>query len=345
MKSKVKKQNTLSKKVKLYTFFRSKEKLVNIIKDQDNYPYVRKDAVNALKKIAKNGWESFLIDHLKNTRGDENVQREMVKILSETKDSSLFDHFIEIYKNSLDYQSRYESSIEEFLRHDLILALGEFGNKRATKVMLEYLEKECRDHLDKASVVKAIGKQKDKESVPYLIKLLEYTESYRSNKSGAIENEIIYALAEIGDRQSVETVVKWLFNNLGFSQTSTWCYEGFSKTMVDWKPFKASKLFGRYAKLIKDLCSPTKNFVATERLCKINSNISSNLLHQIIERKDVKLTTISSAWEFAQDMSSTSAETVKFDKQIKIAKTELQRRGNPPFNSAFYLEESEWKSY
>lgn len=75
---------------------------------------------------------------------------------------------------------------------------------------------------------------------------------------------------------------------------------------------------------------------ALKKLIKEDGNIVNNLLHCIMEIKDTEhsLTTM----DFTSGSSTEKKTKVSFKKQRDLAKMEIENRGNPEYNIAFYLK-------
>ena len=68
-------------------------------------------------------------------------------------------------------------------------------------------------------------------------------------------------------------------------------------------------------------------------LCEIRTKISSNLLWKVAQKKDNTF----------YHKNGVDKDTLSFEGQRKLAKEELERRGNPPYDPSAYLEEGAWE--
>ena len=93
-------------------------------------------------------------------------------------------------------------------------------------------------------------------------------------------------------------------------------------------------LFGDYVKFL----SP--NITTIQRLCKIRTQISSNMLHLISQIK--YRTRYREGGGEIRDRDG-SWETISFKENQDVAIIELQRRGNPPYDSSAYLKKEAWR--
>ena len=75
---------------------------------------------------------------------------------------------------------------------------------------------------------------------------------------------------------------------------------------------------------------------AIQRLCEIRTQVSSNILHKVAQKRDVQV---------EKFLYETSVEftTLSFDLQRRMAQSELESRGNPPYDPSVYLKKEAWK--
>jgi len=177
----------------------------------------------------------------------------------------------------------------------------------------------------------ALGKIGDIRAVKPLIEALK--DEYRYVRLKAAK-----ALGKIGDIRAVEAVIKSLFE---FPSELR-----YSSSLIN--------LFGDYTDLILKACSYRRiersrdrdsvsydydlqeAIAATKRLCDIRTPISSNILLLIAKRRDIE---VISGYSCAIECKG----TLSFKSQRKIAKEELERRGNPPYEPSAYLKKEAWK--
>jgi hypothetical protein len=76
---------------------------------------------------------------------------------------------------------------------------------------------------------------------------------------------------------------------------------------------------------------------ALKQICTIKTKTSNNILQLISKRRDVNVVMEISCWR------NFCYGDLSFDEQRKIAKDELEKRGNPPYDPSIYLRDEEWK--
>ncbi len=164
-----------------------------------------------------------------------------------------------------------------------------------------------------------------------------------------VRKEAALALGEISDLRAAEAMIEWLFMFGAYgsfdakSQVSTWT-----------KLFRG--LFGDYTTLILRAAlhinsnprstSDTNGVydynmhesdMAIQELCSIHTQIATNILHKISERRDVQ---VSVSW----DCSTEYLGTLSFESQREMARNELARRSNPSYDPSVYLNPEAWKA-
>ncbi len=100
---------------------------------------------------------------------------------------------------------------------------------------------------------------------------------------------------------------------------------------------RASTDTGREGRVVHYSHSLKKSLIATNSLCMANTPITTNLLHQILKRSDVRVITTDGAEHCADNY-----EMLRFEDQRKLCAAELARRGNPPFDESVYLDIKNW---
>lgn len=175
----------------------------------------------------------------------------------------------------------------------------------------------------------------------------------------------ITLLLDIGDKRAAEIVIDWLFDNPKRAEHFVSDYKKSSKKE------ELTHLFEDYTDLIFRAASFTEivddqsryytggySFIqrdevrrsyslsesnkAIERLCKIHTPISNNLLYKVANKKDIVIETY---YYYSSDMDWSESETavVSFEHQRRMAREELERRANPPYDPLAYLDEEAWK--
>jgi len=217
----------------------------------------------------------------------------------------------------------------EFVRWKAAEALGRIGDKRAVEPLIHALKDE--DWYVRWKAAEALGRIGDKRAVEPLIQALK-------DEDSDVRREAAEALGKIGDKRAVEAVIKSLFE---FPSALR-----YSSSLIN--------LFGDYTDLILKACSYRciersrgrdrvsydydlqEAIAATKRLCDIRTPISSNILLLIAKRRDIE---VISGYSCAVECKG----TLSFESQRKIAKEELERRGNPPYEPSAYLKKEAWK--
>jgi hypothetical protein len=141
-------------------------------------------------------------------------------------------------------------------------------------------------------------------------------------------NTCIEALCSIGDLRVAESLINWLFK-----EGSDYCNVANIKN-----------IFGDYTDLILKASLKGGRFrsqsdEAVCELCKIRTKISSNILHKITQKEDYEI--VDDRWDI--DEPTPCVYAYSFESQRDAARTELERRGNPVYDSSAYLEREAWK--
>ncbi len=190
----------------------------------------------------------------------------------------------------------------------------------------------------------ALGKIGDPRAVDPLSAML-------SDKNDYIRVAAAQALFELGDSRGVD-VIEDIINNLFALDTP----DVFNKSL--------GKLFGDYTDYVEQAFSYKKNIIHTgdgdvydystetsykalDELCKINTQISTNLLYKIAERKDIKDLPSSATFSVDIDDSriwhTSHKGVIGFEGQRIQARNELIQRGNPPYDPSVYLDRRSWQ--
>jgi HEAT repeat protein len=255
-------------------------------------------------------------------------------------------------------------------RREATEILGEIGDARAIEPIIQFMPYEKGIFIDIMN--RALSKITGKPAVEPLIQALKYqdlrSEAIRilGDIGDAIaveplsrilldddwktQQDTVFALGKIRDFRSAQAIIDWLFSEYPALVIRTHQFN--IPRYID----SMRNLFGEYASLIlkasgikeEIIPSPGKedsgrynhdlkeNEEAIQELCKINTQISSNILHKISQRRDIKVT-ISWSCNFFNEGN------LSFESQREIAINELKRRGNPPYDPAAFLSEEAWK--
>lgn len=295
---------------------RAVEPLIQALKDED----LRDRAASALGKIGKPAVES-LIQALKDE--DKDLRGRSAWALDE-----------------LGWKPGNDTEKAHYLiakgGWDELVKVGE----PAVEPLIEALQDEAGDVRQGAAL--ALGAIGDAKAVQPLIQALQVDAMYVRRKSAK-------ALGEIGDLRAAGAIIDWLFGYPWFI--------GDPRELDSW--IGAMKnLFGDYTALILKAASVkiereiTRKGVkydagkihyylresdeAVSELCKVSTQISSNILHKVLQRKDIE---VQVSWSCAFKRYG----TLSFEAQREMAKKELKRRGNPPYDPSAYLNEEAWK--
>lgn len=230
------------------------------------------------------------------------------------------------------------------VRREAALALRHIGEE-ATEGLIQALKDE--DVEVREAAVAALENKKNERAIEGLIQAL---------KDEDVRREAAEALGRIGNLKTAEEVINTLFDR-AYDIARTWSLEeNVRKRQNEWKS-EFRNLFADYTDLIIDAAlfevrhkhttdgryygyydySLNNAEDATKRLCKIYRPITNNILHIIAKRRDIEVRSGEKA------RAEYSRKTLSFELLRKIAKKELERRGNPPYDSSAYLDEKTWK--
>ena len=230
----------------------------------------------------------------------------------------------------------------ENARGDITLvapALARLGTPEAVPAFRKLLSHE--NDTTRTAAMKALGEFKDVESA-------EAIESALKDESEWVAAAAVQALMSLGETRSAEPVVDVLLA-AGVHLV---------QRLEDISP---DRLFGDYAGLVlrvataevkqettshpgakysHGICtydlSGQKDAVA--ELCEIQTPLSSNLLHKVAGRPSINVMVSWTTCSFPGGY-----EDLSFEDQKRMAKAELERRGNPPHDPSVYLDPASWK--
>ena len=216
--------------------------------------------------------------------------------------------------------------------------LTELG-KPAVEPLIQTLKD--KDWDVRRAAAQALGKIADTRAVEPLI------QTFKDN--WGIQEAAALALGEIGDLRAAEMVVNWLFRPGDPSTVET-------PSELDSWIHAMSNLFGNYAPLIIKASMCIKRTTvskgrkdtywvdydiqhsdeAIHGLCVISTQISNNILHRALQRKDITV-------EVSCICGDSYHNTLSFKSQREMAREELKRRGDPPYDPSAYLDREAWK--
>lgn len=156
---------------------------------------------------------------------------------------------------------------------------------------------------------------------------------------------VVWALAEIGDARSIETIIAWIFrvgqvSGLGESFEKPMSRPAFIRSFLPKSIL--SRLLGDYADLILDIFAwepitdsakvdVTTCDAAIQQLCSIKTAVSSNILHKVAQTYSIIVSIRGSTASF-------ETTSFNFESQRLIAVEELKHRGNPRYDPSVYLK-------
>lgn len=193
----------------------------------ENIFYIAKEAI---KKIDKAGVQQ-LLNALSNPIYSKNLHSTLITFIGDTRDSQAVPALTKILR---DPKSRLHNEAvtalgqiadpqaipdlldvlstdnPDIIRRSAVWALGQIGDKRALTKLRDLI----KDRALLGQTAEALGKLKDKESVPALISLLQSADPYLQVKT-------MWALASIGDPVAIPELAK-LLNDQGVIPHPPW---------------------------------------------------------------------------------------------------------------------------
>jgi len=229
-------------------------------------------------------------------------------------------------------------------RQDAVKALQRIKDGRVVEPLIEALSD--GDLNVRVTAAKTLGEIGDTRAVEPLIKTLD-------DSRERVQHSVIHALGEIGDLRAAVAIINWAFTS--GNKPSIRHEKGLNSWIET-----TGNLFGDYTILIlkssmyiesrreeddsglyhggageyhHDLHKSTE---AIKELCKIRTQISSNILHKVLQKRDIKVI-VGWVCDFL------NYGILSFESQREMAKKELERRGNPPYDPSAYLKKEAWK--
>jgi HEAT repeat protein len=243
-----------------------------------------------------------------------------------------------------------EAADDRRFRNMVAGGLSRIGDTRAVELYVQSLNDESEVFQSEAA--EAVGKIGDARAVGPLIQVLK--DEHRP--VGPQENAA-KALGRIGDIQAAEAVIEWLFMDRYVNGEEQSYSIGAYQQLYDW--YHAMRtLFGNYTDLILRAsiyvkCEPMhvkypgrlrydlkEKDMTIHELCNIHTQISSNILHKVSKRKDMKVVTGYGRGQ--QEELHGWYGTLSLVSERKMAEDELKRRGNPPYDPSAYLDKDSW---
>lgn len=225
------------------------------------------------------------------------------------------------------------------------IALGRLRDQQAIKPLIQALhDKEDLVRLNAAEALGAIG---DARAVEPLIRVLR-------DKRGEARVSAITALGELGDKRAIDPILQFLFEkprntfDLEYgkrvdkssheSARILATIESALLSLANYNPSYPSvsdilEASGYYRDYLYPIPQTGHAVQATERLCKQESPITSNVLHLVAQKKNLYYNP-----KVRDGFVSAEKKKLDFQKQRNMAKEELEKRGNPPYQPKAYLE-------
>jgi HEAT repeat protein len=207
-------------------------------------------------------------------------------------------------------------------------ALVQIGDERAVEPLANAVADAGRPEEVRIDAAKALGRIRDPRGIEALLAVLTY-----GVHRPALESAVVAALAAFGDRRACGPVIEALFRQ--------------PRNEYGWAPLAEAlrPLFGGYTDAIVDLAGYTvqaggsqlrfiveRNARALAALCGGTTPVTTNLLHQVHDALGLKSNFLGASRELERD----------FRPLKRRAADELERRGNPPFDAAVYLDAAAW---
>ena len=230
-------------------------------------------------------------------------------------------------------------------RWDAVPRLVKIG-KAAVPALVVTLNYQGRNSSSvRGGAAEALGKIGDARAVEPLIQALK-------DKDDDVRRNAAEALGKIGDVRATEETIDWLVRSVDLELQNQEELKSWTETM--------SNLFGDYTAFIlrasryidtkyTETSSPGARYEsgsykynlyqvkkAVRELCAIHSQISNNILRKVADRKDIKVI-------FSWSCDYPGYDTLSFETQRQMAKKELERRSNPPYDPRAYLDKEAWK--
>lgn len=320
--------------------------------DKDIAKSGKNEFINLMRKF--NEPEAILIS-LYNSQNNPQVKESIIKHLLERGNLNDAEFLIQALRNNDN----------EHIQRSIIEILGDLGKKKAIQPLMEIFEEE--NMYLKLAAIEAIIKLNGFESAKLLLEYLDDPKTY-------VQHRVIGYLANFKEDQVAESLVAYINKKGALSESAlkaakTLVAIGNAKgskgidSIIDalftemWNNdqlFKQCEFFGDYKDLIlkssgyviSDIRQggDSKNyrinyskysFDSVNSLCEINTKISSNILHKVLQLKDINV-------EVGQTCFETLQGKIGYQEERNMAKKELDKRGNPSYEPEIYLQE-DWK--
>jgi HEAT repeat protein len=300
---------------------RAVESLICALKDKNSQ--VRYKAAEALSKIDDPRARVPLIQILNDKNEVEKIRTLSVEGLVKANDPRVRESLIQILKDKGEDENIRSLSVE---------VLGKLEDFSAIEPLIQILNDKNEDERIRSFSAKALGKIKDKKAKEPLFRAFE-------NEDLLIQISAAEALLCIGDPRPIDLTIKSLFRiptegasgSIPDDLKSCVPYSLLTKEIVNWTKNASSyqHKFRGYKYDAGYITLEASN-AAIRCLCNIKSQVTSNILHCVAQKKDVSVT-------MSTGCSEPWTEKVSFENQREKAKRELKSRGDPPYQPEAYL--------
>ena len=200
---------------------------------------------------------------------------------------------------------------------------------------LEYEDKNIRMH-----VAETLGKIGDERAVDPLIHALE-------DEDEDVRKNVAVALGRIGDPRAAACVINYLFSSsppIDITESMENLLGDYTTLIVKAAYVEVLSSYTNYgsATEIDDVTSFSYELglSATKELCRIPTQIASNILWVISSIKDRNVPSARiGGWAADWD----ECKLLSFESQREIARKELSQRKNPPYDPSAYLDRRAWR--
>jgi len=306
-----------------------------------------------IRSMKKKGDVKGLIKALRHK--DINVQQKALKAL------------VEIGSPAVDPLIQFLNDESKIIRVYSLIALGKIGDVRAVKPLIQALEDKDSDVRGLAT--ESLGEIGDVRAVEHIIGILE------NEGNNSVGWKAAIALCRIKGKKGADIIINWLFENPFEDPKLRTFFSGqgaiFESVMLklglldlapDTNSYDTIKnFFEDYGELILKSASYgyegkkigkewyefhpylDESDDAIQRLCKLRTPISDNILHKIAQKKDIEVPDRYKAFSQFLIGVYVNLEPLRFEHQRKMAKVELEWRGNPPYDSLPYPKDEAWR--
>jgi hypothetical protein len=326
-----------------------------IMLSKDNDPYICYHATESLSKFGDSKVLEPLIDAF-NSMSKRYLKRHIFKSISNIKSPEVIEFYKQfIYNFKNDYEHDAAEILDKLLwkpKNDIeksyyLISKHQWGDliplgNIAVKPLIEYL-KSNNTYCYREHSAEILGIIKDERAVIPLIEALK-------DKNNSVKVKVLKALIKIGKTSCIEVIINNLFDTVDFDYIDFYSiYRNNEQFQNDLK-----KLFFDYSEFI---IIPAITIIEDRHyekyieklhsiileLSKINTQISVNILYKISRRKNIEV-----IYEIISD-DPTDKDTYYENKSIDLgfiretAFRELEKLGNPLYDSSAYYNINNWR--